>query len=89
MSASAGASVPLVFGHGVPQASAIDYYGQLILGENSQVSPGDTVVLGHRIQAFVSRAFVVPIGGVGTGAPAVHGIWTVDGVKAFDELPTL
>ena len=73
----------------IPPATAIDYYGQLILDESSQVGPGDTVVLGHRIQAFVARAFVVPIGGVGTGAPSVHGIWTVDGVKAFDELPTL
>ena len=73
----------------IPPASAIDYYGQLILDETSHVLPGDTVILGHRIQAFVSRAFVVPIGGVGTGSPSVHGIWTVDGVKAFDELPTL
>lgn len=73
----------------IPLASAIDYYGQLILDETSHVHPGDTVILGHRIQAFVSRAFVVPIAGVGTGAPSVHGIWTVDGVKAFDELPTL
>ena len=73
----------------IPPASAIDYYGQLILDETSHVHPGDTVILGHRIQAFVSRAFVVPISGVGTGAPSVHGIWTVDGIKAFDELPTL
>ncbi len=73
----------------VPPPSAIDYYGQIILDDSAPISPGDTVILGHRIQAFVTRAFVVPVTGIGNGNPSVMGVWTVEGTKAFDQLPEL
>lgn len=63
--------------------AAIDYYGQLIPGDGPAVPrAGDTVVLGFRIQAFVTRAYVAAIDGVSTGAPHLAGIWTAAGNPA-------
>ncbi|MGI9197026.1 MAG: alanine racemase [Candidatus Nanopelagicales bacterium] len=62
----------------LPPASAIDYYGQIPVADRPP-RPGNTVVLAHRIQAFVTRAYVVPLSGVGRGDPQIEGVWTVDG----------
>ncbi len=65
----------------IPPPSAIDYYGQL---EYGALPPrvGATVVFGFRIQAFVTRAYVVGITGVSSGLPEVAGIWTGNGREA-------
>ena len=63
-------------------AEAIDYYGLLDVPPGRAVSTGDTVIFGFRIQAFVTRAFVVPITGVSREAPQVEGIWNSDGAEA-------
>ena len=60
----------------------IDYYGQLLPEARSRAEVGDSVIFGFRIQAFVTRAYVVPIAGLGTGAPEVRGIWSTDGRPA-------
>ena len=61
----------------IPSPAAIDYYG--IFEPGAQISPGDTVVFGFRAQAFVTRAFVVPVTGISTGEPRVAGIFDSDG----------
>jgi predicted amino acid racemase len=66
----------------LPPAEAIDYYGMLDVPDGRPVATGDTVIFGFRIQAFVTRAFVVPVSGVGSGSPSVEGIWTADGAEA-------
>jgi predicted amino acid racemase len=66
----------------IPPPAAIDYYGQLDPGDGPAPSTGATVVFGFRIQAFVTRAYVVGVAGVATGAPRVAGIWTSDGREA-------
>jgi predicted amino acid racemase len=67
----------------LPAPAAIDYYGQLIPGDAAAVpSAGETVVLGFRIQAFVTRAYVAAIEGVSTGAPQLAGISTSAGEPA-------
>ena len=62
----------------LPPRTAIDYYGQL---RNMKRAPtvGDTVVLGFRAQAFVTRAYTAGISGISTGRPVLHGIWAADG----------
>jgi predicted amino acid racemase len=67
----------------LPPPEAIDYYGMLDMPDGRPVSAGDTVIFGFRIQAFVTRAFVVPILGVASGKPRVEGIWASDGERAF------
>lgn len=66
----------------LPPPEAIDYYGMLDVPPDHPVAAGDTVIFGFRIQAFVTRAFVVPLSGVGSGSPRVEGIWTTDGTPA-------
>jgi predicted amino acid racemase len=63
----------------VPPPEAIDYYGMLTPPEGRQLAPGATVIFGFRIQAFVTRAPVVGVAGVGSGEPGVAGIWRHDG----------
>ena len=63
----------------LPPPSAIDYYGILRPNEDKPIRTGDTVIFGFRAQAFVTRAYIVPISGVSMGQPAVEGIWTSDG----------
>jgi predicted amino acid racemase len=66
----------------IPPPAAIDYYAQLDIGDTAAPRTGATVVLGFRVQAFVTRAYVVGIDGVASGRPAVAGIWTTDGREA-------
>lgn len=61
----------------MPKPESIDYYG--ILESGAAVSQGDTVVFGFRAQAFVTRAFVVPVSGISAGQPVVEGIYDSDG----------
>jgi predicted amino acid racemase len=66
----------------LPPPSAIDYYGILEPNDGKPIRTGDAVIFGFRAQAFVTRAYVVPISGVSGGEPKVEGIWTPDGQKA-------
>jgi predicted amino acid racemase len=69
----------------IPPPAAIDYYGMLRAPDGKLIRPGDTVLFGFRIQAFVTRAFVVPISGIAgsTGSEArAHGVWGADGRPA-------
>ena len=66
----------------IPPPAAIDYYGQLDLAGGPAPRTGATVVFGFRIQAFVTRAYVVGVTGAAGGEPDVAGIWTGDGREA-------
>ncbi|KUP91575.1 alanine racemase [Tritonibacter horizontis] len=55
----------------VPDYSAIDYYAMIDATGPDAPKTGDTVVFGFRGQAFVTRALVVGLRGVSTGAPRV------------------
>ena len=61
-----------------PPRTAIDYYGQLH-NTGRPATVGDTVVLGFRAQAFVTRAYTAGISGISTGRPVLHGVWAADG----------
>jgi predicted amino acid racemase len=62
----------------LPAAGSIDYYGQL-----EEAAPvGASVVFGFRAQAFVTRANVVAMRGVGTQRPTAVGVWTASGHRA-------
>ena len=63
----------------MPDAAAIDYYAKLHPEPGRTVSEGDTVVFGFRIQAFVTRAFVVGVTGVRSGTASAAGVWDVLG----------
>ena len=63
----------------MPDPAAIDYYAKLHPDPARTVSEGDTVVFGFRIQAFVTRAFVVGVAGVRSATPQVAGVWDVLG----------
>jgi predicted amino acid racemase len=63
----------------IPPAEAIDYYGILREESTRPIHAGDTVIFGFRAQAFVTRAFMVPVSGIHAGMPKVEGIWTTDG----------
>ena len=67
----------------IPPPSMIDYYGMLTPPDGRQIHTGDTVVFGFRIQAFVTRAYVVPISGVHGSGPQARGIWAADGRPAL------
>lgn len=64
-----------------PPDNAIDYYGMIQQDKTRQAEIGDTVLFGFRIQAFVTRAYVVPITGISKGKPVVEGIYTSEGRK--------
>jgi predicted amino acid racemase len=55
----------------LPPADAIDYYGRL----DCSAAAGDSVILGFRAQAFVTRANVIALAGVETGSLTVEGVW--------------
>jgi predicted amino acid racemase len=59
----------------LPPPSSIDYYGQL----EEPAAIGASVVFGFRAQAFVTRANVVALRGVGDGRPTAEGVWTAAG----------
>ena len=67
----------------LPPPSAIDYYGILEAESPKPIHIGDTVIFGFRIQAFVTRAYVVPISGISRGKPKVEGIWTTNGERIY------
>ncbi|MGN6537125.1 MAG: alanine racemase [Mesorhizobium sp.] len=58
----------------VPPPSAIDYYAMIDAAGPTAPKPGDTAVFGFRGQAFVTRAYVVGVSGISTGAPKVETI---------------
>jgi predicted amino acid racemase len=62
----------------LPPIEGIDYYAMLDT-EEYRPAPGDTVVFGFRIQAFVTRAHVVPLSGLASGKPVVEGVWSTTG----------
>jgi len=55
----------------IPDYAAIDYYAMIDAQSPLNPAPGDSVVFGFRGQAFVTRALVVGLRGVGAGAPEV------------------
>jgi len=55
----------------IPDYSAIDYYAMIDATGPRAPKAGDTVVFGFRGQAFVTRALVVGITGISSGAPTV------------------
>lgn len=57
----------------LPDPAAIDYYGQLY-SDDGPPRPGESVVMGFRIQAFFTRAYVAGLRGV-DATPDVAGIW--------------
>ncbi len=61
----------------IPSPAAINYYG--IFEAGAKVKQGDTVIFGFRAQAFVTRAFVVPVVGISSGNPKVAGVFDSDG----------
>jgi predicted amino acid racemase len=63
----------------IPPPAAIDYYGRLLPPRDRSIGVGSTVVLGFRFQAFVTRAEVVGLRGVGTAAVAPTKPWGGDG----------
>jgi predicted amino acid racemase len=65
----------------IPPPNAIDYYGILQPDNDRKFGVGDSVIFGFRIQAFVTRAYVVPVSGLAKGKPVVEGIFTTDGRK--------
>ena len=67
----------------MPAPAAIDYYARLHPGESRTVAEGATVVFGFRVQAFVTRTFVVGLTGVSAGRAQVAGVWNGFG----DEVP--
>ncbi len=63
----------------LPPPAAIDYYGILDPAGGGELAVGASVVFGFRIQAFVTRAAIVGLRGVGTDRPEVAGAWRPDG----------
>ena len=77
----------LVFGDGDPveapvvelPAAEIDYYGALQMPAGERAAVGATVVYAFRAQAFVTRAPVAVVAGIGGDDPQVLGIFSRDG----------
>jgi predicted amino acid racemase len=63
----------------LPPPDAIDYYGMLTPPPGRQLRVGATAIFGFRIQAFTTRAPVVGLANVGSGAARVAGTWRHDG----------
>lgn len=64
----------------IPDYSAIDYYGMIDATGPIKPNTGDSVVFGFRGQAFVTRANIVGVSGVSTGAPRVTTIENIFGM---------
>jgi predicted amino acid racemase len=65
-----------------PPLGVIDFYGRLDFGSGTDVKSGDTVIVCTRPQAFVTRAFIVPVRGIQSASPEVLGVWDVAGFPA-------
>jgi predicted amino acid racemase len=63
----------------MPAPEAIDYYAMADVSGARTVAPGDTVIFGFRVQAFVTRALTAGITGVRSGPPRVAGVYAGDG----------
>jgi predicted amino acid racemase len=63
----------------LPSPAAIDYYGMIEARGNSKPRPGDSVVFGFRPQAFVTRAYVVGVGGLSRKQPTVEAFFDAFG----------
>lgn len=63
----------------IPDYSAIDYYAMIDVTGPTKPKTGDTAIFGFRGQAFVTRANIVGISGVSTGAPQVTTIENIFG----------
>jgi predicted amino acid racemase len=74
-----GAEGRTTVGAELPPPDAIDYYGMLTQPEGRSLPAGATVIFGFRIQAFVTRAPVAGLAGVGTDDVRVAGMWRHDG----------
>lgn len=72
-----GRTMPVEF----PPSNAIDYYGLGSPEPDLDAAVGDTVIFGFRVQAFVTRAFIVPVSGIHSGSPVVEGVYRPDGTK--------
>lgn len=57
----------------IPPPSTIDYYG-MIDTSSRRVPTAATVILGFRIQAFVTRATIASVAGIASGQPKVVGL---------------
>ncbi len=66
----------------IPAPAAIDYYGMIDAAGPGKPEPGDSVVLGFRAQAFVTRAFVAGVSGLSQGKPVVESISHSSGAKS-------
>jgi len=66
----------------IPPPAAIDYYGILEPHRGKPIHTGDTVIFSFRAQAFITRAYIVPVSGISQGTPKVEGIWTPHGQLA-------
>lgn len=62
----------------IPPPQAIDYYG-MAHNPQGRMGTGDSVVFGFRPQAFITRAFVVGIAGLGSGTPQVQPTYNAQG----------
>lgn len=67
-----GGDEPVLLPAHLPPADMIDYYGELEQEAGTPVPVGSTVILGFRVQAFVTRANVVGIDAAEEGALAVN-----------------
>jgi predicted amino acid racemase len=66
----------------IPVPASIDYYGMIDATGPVRPRIGDSVVFGFRPQAFVTRAYVVGVAGLATGAPVVETIYDAFGRPA-------
>jgi len=66
----------------LPPPAAIDYYAMLAPPRGVDLAVGSSVVFGFRIQAFVTRALIVGLRGVGRDAAEIVGAWHPDGRAA-------
>ncbi|WP_180897759.1 alanine racemase [Martelella soudanensis] len=66
----------------VPPPSMIDYYAMIDAAGPAAPKPGDTAIFGFRGQAFVTRAYVVGVSGIASGAPKVETIEYTNGETA-------
>jgi predicted amino acid racemase len=59
----------------IPPPSAIDYYGMIDYSSARKPATGDSVIIGFRAQAFVTRANTAGVSGISRGEPKVEGIY--------------
>lgn len=84
LEAIVGSTAEEALGHRIraklPPIEGIDYYAMLDSSEAGEIKPQQTVIFGFRAQAFVTRAYVVPLSGVSSGHPRPEGVWYTNGL---------